>query len=131
MLISHNNPAVDTDLKFIQSHNLPITLEQLSNTVESIQYFRAKCLGMLSGTFYVFHIHPTDQYPNEKPQIFLASPQIAFNSTFHEFQYPYSCAAPISFLSDAQWTPNMKIGDIYEHLQQWVEKYEQTIQGSQ
>ena len=99
--------------------------------MELIQYFRAECLGASSGIIYVFHIHPTDQYPNEKPQIFLVSPKIAFDPTFHDFQDPYSCAAPISFLSDAQWTPNMKIGDIYENLQQWVEKYEQTIQGSQ
>ena len=124
--MTQSNPAIEKDLAIIQNQHLPVTLESLSNEVELIQYFRAKCLGTRSGIIYIFHIHPTKLYPQEKPQIFLVSPQIAFSPAFHDFQDPYSCAAPITFLPAAQWIPTMTIRDIMSQLQRWVEKYDQT-----
>ena len=124
--ITQPNLAIDKDLEIIETQHLPITLETLSNAVEFIQYFRVRCIGSRTKTVYMFHIHPTIHYPKEKPQIFLTSPKIAFNPTFHDFQDPYSCTGPISFLQDVQWSPTMTIGDIWTHLQLWVKKYEQT-----
>ena len=117
------NTVLNKELEIIKKNHLPFKLQELSNNIETIKFFHFKYESNRTDEIYIFHIHFTENYPVEMPQIFLVSPNIPFNPKFHLSKNRFSCISQVKIMKNS-WNSDRNILDIWNSLRDWVSHYE-------